>query len=160
MKMWRAARCSVPGQSELEGYRTLPVGIAPSHSTVHKTVLDKQGQRRWIVGLCGEAFEMLAASFHGVALDFRQQFMGYPLAFRSGIDSNAMNFARCFSPLNRRKSGADSIQLSDQELDVFSNACDFFAIEQLLKDCRILAKPIKLMGLFNDEYGIMVFVRA
>jgi hypothetical protein len=29
--------------------------------------LDEQGQRRWIVGLCGEVFEMLAASFHGVA---------------------------------------------------------------------------------------------
>jgi hypothetical protein len=103
---------------------------------------------------------MLAAFFDGVTTDCRQQFTAYPLAFRSGIDSNAMNFAGCFSPLNRRKPGADSIQLSDQELDVFSNACDFFAIEQLLKDCRILAKPIKLMGLFSDEYGIIVVVRA
>ena len=117
MKMWRAARCSVPGQSELEGYRALPVRIVPSHSTVNETALDKQGQRRWIVGLCGEAFEMLAASFPGSTLDFRQQFTGYPLAFRSGIDSNAMNFARCFSPLNRRKSGSFTVQFGDQELD-------------------------------------------
>jgi hypothetical protein len=30
--------------------------------------LDEQGQRCWIVGLCGEAFEMLAASFHGATV--------------------------------------------------------------------------------------------